>query len=87
MLGASVAAQAWAWFDTKNMLYMLSGVSLASIGLHTKAVLGEDIVALRGGGGSNAVGTSVRFCKMQHPRMVMACVSSLASVWALTFPK
>jgi len=83
-LAISVASQLWAFAERKTKNYLLSAISLVSIGLYTGAVLKEDIARLRSSSNTDTCATVMSFCKLHHPRTGFALIAAFSSLYPLS---
>ncbi|KAJ1615995.1 hypothetical protein T492DRAFT_851156 [Pavlovales sp. CCMP2436] len=68
MHGAAYAA-------TTELCWLGTCVAALSIGPYTALVLGEDIAALREAGMTEVAAIARRFCRLHHPRTIIAAVT------------
>lgn len=80
MILITSGSHAVAFAATRNPGWLATAGAIISIGPYTALVLGEDIAALRAAETSEVATTARRFCRLHHPRTVMAGAVLAASV-------
>jgi len=72
LLLLTTTAHALAFAVTREMSWLLTGAASLSIGPYTAIVLGEDIAKLRSAETKEVANIARSFCRLHHPRTVIA---------------